>query len=221
MEKWWNVTFCWRLFHCQTVREGRECENDGKRDNNLHHTRFILHAQQGSFWSSSLQNLHKGNYFGWHPWLWALLVSAVKWIRFEKRRQSHSAGYFYSTKLSWINLSSCIIIFHLNSLNSFIRESVRIDFGIGRPEIPSCLSSLCLGWEIFTWYDKLSEFHGEQKNVFVIFVREDERDRDQEWNVIIENTQTWRRVFLLKNNPLAISVRKKKSQQRLNQSSSW
>lgn len=49
-------------------------------------------------------------------------------------------------------------------------------------------SAHCHGGRFLPWYDKWREMHCEQRNVFVIFVKKDERHRHRGWNALIENT---------------------------------
>lgn len=173
MEKWWNVTFCLRLFHIQAVRERREDETDGNTFDNFYHTGFIFHVQPHfSLLNSSLQF----TMLSAMSWVASLVFRSTSCLTC-KVKQKWERKYFYSTILGDLIYDYFIPTFHVNPL---IRGCVQ------RQEIPLAFTLCVLGWGILTWHDKCSEFHGEQGNVFVIFVKEDERDL--EWNTVIEDT---------------------------------
>ncbi len=193
MEKWWNVTFCLGLFHIQAKR--REDETDGNTFDNFYHTGLIFHVQSHFL---PLKQLSAESMLSGMSWVASLVLRSTSCLA-SKARKTWETKYFYSTISEDLIYHYFASTFHMNPFISCCLQK--------KQKSPLTLFFVS-GWEILTWYDKWSEFHGEQRNVFVIFVKEDERDRHREWNAVIENTPQRRHAFSLKNNPLVIWMKR-------------
>lgn len=94
---------------------------------------------------------------------------------------AHKVNRMWETKYFYSPIYSIIISPQLSiQMNSWAAVSKD-------QKSPTAFILWALGWEILTWCDKWREFHGKQRNVFVIFVREDERSTHWEWTPVIEN----------------------------------
>lgn len=189
MEKWWNVTFCWGLFHIQA--RGSEDETDGNTFDNFYHTGFIFHAQSYFFAlkqlsaEAMLSGMSLGGIFGFDG---RPAVSPVK--RRRRERQNIITAQISPQLSTWSHSR------------------------VAKTSNPPQLCSLSRGERFLHDMTNEVNFSPNKEMCLSFFVEEDERDRHREWNGIIENTPRPRHAFSLKSGPLVIWM--KRASRRIN-----